>query len=251
MHTPQITGCCFMPTGDLVICDYKNQLIKSFSKVFSNTGNLLLPVCPFDVAALDNSNCIVTMPGQKQLQLIQVLPSLQTASTIAVKKECWGIAVAGNQIFVTCYTPGNDDGEVRLYGIIGNLVNSLRIYQVGSHVLRRLDNIAVSRLGDKIYVPDWETDTVSCLTTDGKLVYQYQDSELESPRGLYVDERNNVVICGHEGRCVHVITAEGRKHKALLSNTFYDPCTVAVRPSDRTLVVGCSRSEEMYYYKLS
>ena len=249
-HTPQITSCCFMPSGDLVACDYKNQVIKSFSDVFSNKGNLSLPG-PFGIAVLDKQNAIVTIPGQKQLQLIQVLPNIQKASIIEVKKECWGVAVSGDKIFVTCYTSGNDDFEVRLYGLIGNLVNSLRVYQVGSHIQRRLDNIGVSRSGDKIYLPDWETDIVSCLTAAGELIYQYQDAELVSPRGLYVDDRDNVVICGHEGRCVHVITADGRKQTVLLSNTFYDPCSVAVRPSDGTLVVGCSRSEEIFYYKLS
>ena len=250
VHTPQVTGCCFMPSGDLVICDYKNQLVKSFSKVFSNTGNISLPVGPFGMAALDQHNCIVTMPGQKQLQLIQVLPSLQLASTIDVKKECWGVAVAGDKIFVTCYTPGNEDGEIRQYGMIGSLVTSLRIYQIGMHTIRRLDNLAISRSGDKIFIPDWETDTLSCIKPDGTLLYQYHNPELESPRGLFVDDGNYVIICGHEGRCVQVITADGRQHKTLLSKTFYDPCSLAFRLTDGTLVIGCSRSEEMYYYKL-
>ena len=252
VHTPQITGCCFMPGGELVICDYRNQLIKSFSKTFSNTGNLSLPVGPFGVAVLDQNNCIVTMPGQKQLQLIQVLPSLQLASTINVRKECWGVAVAGDNIFVTCYTSelGHDDGEIRLYGKIGNLVNSLRIYQIGEQTIRRLDNLAVNRTGDKIFFPDWETDTLSCINPEGTLVYQHKNSELESPRGLYVDGKGNVIICGHEGKCVQVVTADGQKHKMLLSKTFYDPCSIAFRPEDGTLVIGCSRSDEMFYYKL-
>ena len=66
-----------MPSGDLVICDNRNQLVKKFNKGLSNKGSLFLPVGPFDIAVLDKTSVIVTLPDQKKLQLIQVLPSLQ------------------------------------------------------------------------------------------------------------------------------------------------------------------------------
>ena len=77
IFSTQVTGCCFMPNGELVICDKPNQLVQTYNTIFSNQGSVFLPASPFDIAALDNKNVVVTMPEHKILQLIQVLPKRQ------------------------------------------------------------------------------------------------------------------------------------------------------------------------------
>ena len=78
LYHNSINGCCIMANGDLVLCDNNNQLIKSFHhKTGSNQGNMFLRDCPFDIAVLDDTTAIVTLPRQKKIQLIKVLPSLQ------------------------------------------------------------------------------------------------------------------------------------------------------------------------------
>ena len=78
IYDPSICGCCFMENGDLVLCDTRNQLIKTFS----NTTSVFLPDCPFDVAALNDNTAVVTLPWLKKLQLITVLPRLQKGNKL-------------------------------------------------------------------------------------------------------------------------------------------------------------------------
>ena len=246
-----ITGCCFMSKGELIACDNNNLKIKLLDRSLSLVDSLDLPGKPWDVAALDNSNVIVTMPGKKQLQFIQVLPSLKRVRTIDVGKECRGVAVADDKIFISCYNYTDWVGDIRVYDIEGRvLVKRLGINPDGSSMFRWPQYVAVSWSGDKIFVSDYNTITLSCLTSDGKLVYQYRDMELKGPTGLLVDDNDNVIVCGYYSNTIQVITSTGKKHKTLLSSEDgikRRPVCVSFRPSDRTLIVGGNNNNLLVY----
>ena len=144
-------------------------------------------------------------------------------------------------------------GEIRVYDLNGrDLRQRLGINPVGSSLFRKPEYVAVSRSGNKIFVSDWGTNTVSCLTSDGKIVYQYSYYVgLEQTHGLFVDYNGNIIICNHSRNSVQVITAAGEKHKTLLSHDdgISEPRCVTFRPSDGTLVVGCWSSDNLLEYK--
>ena len=249
-----ITGCCFMPGGTMILCDWNNDKIKLLDRSLSLVDSLDPPEEPWDVAAVDNSNVIVTMPWKTQLQFIQVLPSLKLGRTIDVGEMCWGVAVAAGKIFVSCYNDDDEVGDIRVYDIEGrDMRKRLGISPNGSIMFRRPPNVAASRSGDKVFVSDWFTHTVSCLTGDGKIVYQYRDDDLEGPRGLLVDDNDNVIVCGGYSNTVQAITSAGKKHKTLLSSEdgISYPLCVSFRPSDRTLVVGSGLSDKLLIYQMS
>ena len=259
-----ITSCCFMSKGEFIACDYNNYKIKlldrSLKYIFLDS--LVLYFKPHDVAAVDNSNVIVTMPRWGKLQFIQVLPSLKLGRTIdvgnvGVGEECWGVAVAAGKIFVSCYNSVDQVGDIRVYDLEGrDLGKRLGINPDGSNMFRCPWYVAASRSGDKIFVSDVATDTVSCLTGDGNIVYQYRDKELKWLRGLFVDDYDNVIVCGYDSNTVQVITSAGEKHKTLLSKKegILNPQCVSFRPSDETLVVycfSCDTSDKLHLYKMS
>ena len=245
-----ITGCCFMPGGELVICDLMNSKIKLLDHSLSLVDSLDLPGKPSVVAAVDSSNFIVTMPGL--LQFIQV-PSLKLSRTIVVGEACWGVAVAAGKIFVSCNNPDDKVGHIRVYDLEGrDLGKRLGINPDGSNMFCHPWYVAVASSGDKIFVSDYDTDTVSCLTSDGKIVYQYGDGEMRLPQGLLVDENDNVIVCAISSNTVQVITSAGLKHKTLLSSKdgISHPWCVSFRPSDGTLVIG-GWNNKLLVYKMS
>ena len=184
--TCEITGCCYLPGDHLILCDESNKKIKltDLSSVVDS-----LPGDAWDVAAVDRSNVIVTMG--KRLQFIQVLPSLKLGHSIDVGERCRGVAVAAGKIFVSCSV------DIRVYDLEGrDLGKRIGINPDGSSMFRRPWYIAVSRSGDKIFISDCDNETVSCVTYDGEIVYQYNDDELRNPAGLLVDDNDNVIVCG-------------------------------------------------------
>ena len=60
---PNIAGCCFMPGGELLLCDFWGHNIKLLDSSFSLKGSIEnLKWGPTDVTALDNVTATKTCP---------------------------------------------------------------------------------------------------------------------------------------------------------------------------------------------
>lgn len=68
---PYITGCDFMPNGDLVLCDANNGLIKLLSSSFEVKGSLNVRPYPWNISAAGSDHCIITFGNGQELQYIQ------------------------------------------------------------------------------------------------------------------------------------------------------------------------------------
>ena len=168
---------------------------------------------------------------------------------IDIEKECWGIDVAGDKIYVSCCTVGKEDGEVCIFGLFGSLIKCIPIYNIGSCILKYPKHICVNKSGSKLFLTDSDTDTVLCVTTDGKLIYEYRHAELKSPRGLCIYDNDNVIVCGLESKNIQAIAADGKSQKAFLNTMFFDPLSIAYRPTNGQVAIGCDRSPDMLYLK--
>ena len=101
-----------MSGGELVLYDRSNDKIKLLDSSLSVKDRLDVPGRrPHDVAAMDQKNVVVTIPDSKHLQFIQVLPSLKEGRTISMNKDCWGVAVAADQIFISCFIIRNSSAN--------------------------------------------------------------------------------------------------------------------------------------------
>lgn len=107
---------------------------------------------------------------------------------------------------------------------------------------------------ERFFVADGTASTVTCLTSEGHMVYQYKDRDLKGPRGIYVDDEDNIIVCGKESSTVQVVTAAGKKHKTLLTafdfGIIENPCPVAYRCTNRSLIIGFYGQNELYMFNL-
>ena len=248
---PWITGFCFMPSGDLVLCDCYNSKLKLLDRTFKVKDSLSLNVNPWSLSVIDNSNVIVTLPITKQLQYVQLVPHMKVDRVIKLDKKCWDVAVTDNEIYVSCYNaPG--EGEVRVLDLSGNLKRKLGVNKDGSYQFQGPYYLTVSTTGKKIFVSDEKTSIISCMTPDGNIIYQYKGDDLRWPEALFVDAGDNIFVCDRDSNNVQVITADGRKYGTLISanDGLLDPYSIAFREADNMLVV-CCYYKNVSCYKLS
>ena len=247
-----ITGCCFMLSGDLVICDHFNCNFKLLDRTFKVKASLSLNDKPWSLSAIDNNNVIVTIPDTKQLQYVQLVPHMKAGRVIKLDKRCWDVAVADNKIYVSCHN-APAEGEVRVLDLSGNLKRKLGVNKDGSYQFQGPTYLTVSTTGKKIFVSDFSTSITSCMTPDGNIIYQYKDDDLRYPRALFVDAGDNIFVCGHGSDNVQVITVDGRKYGTLISadDGIRLPYSIAFREADNMLVVGCEDQSNIFCYKLS
>ena len=250
-YDPWISGCTVMPNGHVVLCDHNNTQVKLLDDSWTITGRLELPE-PWDVSVIDSNNVIVSSPDTKQLQKVQVFPKMKTGKTIKLDKTCWGVAVSGEEIYTTCHDdPGR--GEVKVLDLHGNIKRRLGINPDRSYLFNSPTYITVNTSGEKIFISDWDTYTLACLTPSGTVIYTYEDSDMRQPRGLICDSGDNVLVCGCISHNVQTISADGNKYSTLLTSKdgLSNPCSIAYKESEDTLIVGCLRSNKLLLFKLA
>ena len=204
-QVPWIRGCTVMPNGHVVLCDRENNKIKLLDDSWTITGRLTLQR-PWDISVIDSSNVIVSSPDNKQLQYVQVFPRMEAGRIIQLNKKCWGVAVSREKMYVSCHNSPSD-GEVRVLDLQGKITRRLGINQDGSRLFCQPCYITVSDSGEKIFVSDYGTNTITCLTPSGTVIYTYKDDDMRGPRGLICDSDDNVLVCGE------LFTFPHRKHK--------------------------------------
>ena len=244
MH-PQISGHTVMTNGDVVLCDYNNDKIKLLNSSGFIAG-IKLSSGLGDVSFLDPSSVIVTIRYMKQLQVVQVYPQLKPGRVIQLDKECWGVKVVKGELYVLCRTDNDEQNEIRVLGLDGKVKRRLGVNQDGSFMFKWPMYITVNSSGEKIFVSDINTDTVTCMSVDGRIIYTYKDDSMRRPTGLLCDSEDNILVCGGRSNNVQVLTADGKKHCTLLtaSDGLNDPCSIAYRDSDNTLLVGCDDNDD-------
>ena len=243
-RVPDISGCCVMSDGQAVLCDHINDQIKLLDSSNKLIANLKLPAQPADISVLNDTEVIITIPAKRQLLIVSVTSQLRITRTIQLDKKCEGVDVSGGEIYLTCEE--SEQGEIRILDMSCNERRRISLSRVmGTYMIKTPLYIAVSAFSGKIFIADLETDTLTCLTSDGQLVYQYKEQRLGCPGGILVDSADNVLLCYDGSHTIVVITTDGRKHGTLLSDKecIKWPGALAYRARDNTVMVGCDSDQ--------
>ena len=251
-----ITGLVFLPDGRLVVCDNNNNRIKVLTNTFTVTDSLEVNFGPYDVAVVNSTSLVVTLPWKNQLQFVHMGTELRLGTTIAVGNRCWGVDVLGDTIYSSCHNSPQWGGEIRIYNVNGIFVRRIGLTDeqdgVGMYLMAPY-YLTISKNTGNIYVSDYEFDRITRLSWNGSNIYQYFDPRLIRPRGLFLDAADNIFVCNSEAHSLDVITNTWRRYKSLLSfgDGLYNPYAVAYRASDATLVVSSNRNSNQMVVKLS
>ena len=124
-NAPLISGSAFMANGYAVLCDSLNYKIKLLDKASVLRESLKLVSRPGDVSVVDDNNVVITLPYTEQLQDIQVFPRLKTGRIIQLDKQCRGIAVICDEIYITLYDDPRQ-GEFQVLNLNGNIKRKLQ-----------------------------------------------------------------------------------------------------------------------------
>ena len=242
----RITGSAFMPCGDLLLCEYDSKTVRLFDLNFKTVSNWQHSSQPWDVASVTGTTAVISVPNAKELRFLETKPSIKANKCITLDKKCFGIAVADDELFVTC-TDDPGKGEIRILDMAGNIKKKLGVSKDGEPMLNTPTYIFHER--DQVLVSQYNKSEVVCLKNDGDIRIKYSIPS-NSLRGMIMDREENIYICDEKKNCIHVITDDGTKHKTFLEmpDTDSKPTSISFRASDNTLIVTCYA--KVYVYRL-
>ena len=244
--SPCVTGSVFLTSGELILCDYNNDKIKLLNTDFTVKDFIKVPGAPWDISLTSDTEAVATMPGKKILQFVQILPRLQLLNTFHFDYYFRGVSVHNGYIYVSFR-----HGEIRVIDLYGNTLKSIGQIQNGHFRFKHPEYIATSNAG-KLYVSEClSSGAISCLSLTGRTLYRYEKMELKKAQGIYVDDEDNVLVCGYESNNIHVLDTTGRRIKMLLTEKdgLQFPHCICFRPSDGTLVVGGSALQKLLVFQ--
>ncbi|XP_071148771.1 uncharacterized protein [Mytilus edulis] len=237
-----VRGCCMSREGDLLFTDH---VLKKSLYVIESDGTFKYdmsvdPSFGFDITFVDDNNVAITSGNSWMRTGIDIIniDSQSKIKFIELPGCSYGITRDHDSLFVC----------VEKRGIYK--VNSLDY--TTSHVIScNLPSISyVSVLDNKIYYTDNKNNSVVCCDNKGSRHWTFKnDSVLRLPRGLTVDNDNNVFVAGERSSNVVIISNDGKQHKEILTEEdgLREPSAIFFDKQKRELLVANSTQIAFLY----
>ena len=202
-----ITGCIVCPNGKLILVDsfYNRRLV-----ILNDDGTLdkVIPGSeryPFGVTYLDDRTVAVSI--STGIEIINI-NTKNTERRINTSQWCYGITYH-NGVLLWCEVQRG----IQMMKLSDDRITTLvKQINLPSHTY-------VTTRGEKIYQTDRQTNTVTCYTIKGDKLWEFKDeSVLNDPRGVTVDNDGNVYVTSCSSSSVVVLEPDGRQGRQILSS---------------------------------
>ena len=250
---PFISGACFVPNGQIFLCDKSNSKLKLFDEV---SGNVRYEIpCerpPYDVAVVDDTKIVISIPSGAHIQFVDIKPGVKLQQQINVKGNCYGVEVYEDDIYVCIANQANCDPSaatdeslfcgIKILSLTGDVKHTIPHTGPG-----KPNYISLSKDGTKIYYSGGTERQafLSCITKEGYGLFKYSEQILQNPRSFIVDKEENIIIVDSKTNKLHVIDASGRSQCLLTKkNKPYEMTSICFDCNRRVLGIVCSANKD-------
>ncbi|XP_053405429.1 uncharacterized protein LOC128558954 [Mercenaria mercenaria] len=173
------------------------------------------------ITKVKDNKVAVTLPNEGTIRLITFSNSMTVTNSddIKVKGRCYGISCSNDYLIVSTVSHFFHSGKVQILDMSGNVLKVLDKDCNNKALFSNPLYLALSPDNETIYVSDWDKNTVTCLTFDGKIKAIYKDNQLLGPCQLTTDELGSVYVCGRLSNNVHQLSPLLNKVKILLDGS--------------------------------
>ncbi|XP_071133166.1 uncharacterized protein [Mytilus edulis] len=217
-----ITGCCVLPGGKIVLADSSGELIIQEINGLSVTIPTNRGI--FDVCAIDVNTVAYTNGMSCSLHIIDLKKNTVIKST-STTNACCGITYRDGKIIFSVKNDG-------IFTTNRKLSNPKRIFEDklpwGSYV---------TTSEDKIFFTNSKERTVAAINSDYQIIWKLPFEEYK-PFGIVVDSKGNVYVTGHI--FLIVIASDGNRSKRLdgRNDGLYQPWPLAYDAENNCIIVA-------------
>ncbi|XP_052105735.1 uncharacterized protein LOC127738491 [Mytilus californianus] len=198
----QLTGCTMLPNGNLLMAIYfGKKLLVEYSEDGKHIRDIPCSRSPFDLTVIDNDRIALTYGNH----YVEIFNKKNTSfeKEFRLESNCYGISYQDNKLFI-----------ITTHGIV--------ITNIAGQVLKTLYvdcGVYLSTTTDRIYFNVKRDQTVHCISMTGDEIWVHKEKSLVDPRGITVDDHQNVFVVDIRTSSLIVIQHEGRSSRTLLSKT--------------------------------
>lgn len=226
-----ITGISVFPSGEIIMVDMTNRKIKLFSKDFDFLSQVKLDTIPQDISVspVNVSDAYFTKPFSKEgIQKVTM-----SDGKLTLKESFW---TNGTNRGITCTKAGIltsvQDGryhdldinhfKIDLLDYEGKVLQTVSTDSNGSRLFKLPLYFTVDSTGKQMIVADCikNFSYVVSLDMTGKVKFKYEgvNNNLVTPRGLTIDDEDNIYVTEWERHNVYILSPTGKRLQVLFND---------------------------------
>ncbi|CAG2229593.1 unnamed protein product [Mytilus edulis] len=193
-----LSGCTMLSNDHVLIANYRGRkVLMEYSEDGKHIRDIPCSDKPFDLTVIDNDRIAVTYGDSKYVNILN-LKNTAVEKKVKCDENCYGISYQDNKLFIR-------SGGIVITNITGKVLKTLRV-ESGRYS---------ESTNDRIYFTVGRDHTVHCIFMTGEEIWVRKVKSLVDPRGITVDDHQNVyVTCGYSN-FLTVIQHDGKSSKTL------------------------------------
>ncbi|XP_071160567.1 tripartite motif-containing protein 2-like [Mytilus edulis] len=197
-----LSGCTMLRNGSVLIADYKgdNNLME-YNEEGKHIRTIKLSGSPFDISVIDSDRIAITYGSLSQYIEICNIKNNTIEKRAKLKSKCYGISYKNNNLFVVI-----EDGIV-ITNMLGKVLSKLDV-ECGLYLETAVD---------RIYFTVERNQTVNCISMTGEEIWVHKEESLVGPKGITVDNHQNVYVVDIKSKILVVIQHDGSSSKTILT----------------------------------
>lgn len=210
-----VTGICAFPDGRVLLADESNENVKLFDTNGIYEAHLDLDSKPWDVAAVEECEAVVSCPETKCIQIILVNNILTITRTLSLDKNCYGISYCkgelyialGNEVRILTYDGkavrkiSSESTRKRLFSLPFSLPKSL--FRCAKYISVKSDGVSAI-----IVVSDSFKVCVTSMTKRGEIISRFRLADDGLPYGVTVGTGDEFYVCQAPNKLVAINSGE-------------------------------------------
>ncbi|XP_048248509.1 uncharacterized protein LOC124132533 isoform X1 [Haliotis rufescens] len=205
-----------------VVTDFNNTCVKSFYTRNNNPCQSRLPLVypPLGITQLKENQVMVAVPEFSEIVTVEVTPDLVLLSTITTSKVYYSLAVLSPSSLAA--------GGIAYVDILDMAGHVLRSMTTHNKTLFSYPTCMCVNNKGNILVSDWGKQSVTCLTSEGHVVWRYAptgDRALGQPRGITTTSTGDILLVDGNTNKVIQLTESGEYVRNVLTSK--DMCDIS------------------------
>jgi hypothetical protein len=215
----------------IVVVAYMRNAIVLVDPIGRNVlSKLFMSSSPMSAVSINETRVAVSFPLDGKIKFFDIINSefVDRKEDIEVGKDCYSLAYSKSQCCL--YVSHNEPtSKITVLNKSGKVVRLLDRDYFGNKLFTDPRSIILSLDEESLYVSDAHRNVVIKIHSDGKIGAVFKDKELNSPRGLAIDEHGTVFVAGEKSNNIFQLTSDLTKIGILVgSKDVRDPISIAI-----------------------
>ncbi|XP_053383608.1 uncharacterized protein LOC123535591 [Mercenaria mercenaria] len=226
-----ITGYTVLSSNKVILADNNNNKLKvvdTYSKAVIEEKELDSE--PYDIAVLPQDKIAVTMPEKEEILIMKTNGKLSISRRIPMKKCCNGITYHQGQFYVVCWHPYS----VHLVDTHGNVNSKISL---NSEIFSSPNYILLSEDARHIYISNYTSHNVSCVTLHGDISAVYKHNDLYGPVGMAMLDDGSLLVCCYNNNTIHHISGDLKQGQTIIGG-LQKPQTICYNQQQQEVYIG-------------